>query len=74
MIEVHDRSPIASVELYLMGGGAGFEPTAPMDTVFRATYFVSLAGLTGRTFSLGVRAVDALDHQTVTPTVTVSVR
>ncbi len=69
-----DRSPITSLNLVVVGGAFGFSPVAPNDTVVTAIFPVPLAPLKHSTFGLRAEARDALNHSTVTPTVTVTVR
>lgn len=73
-VEAHDRSHIATVDLRLVGVGFAFPTVRPADTIFMGQFQVPLAGLSGSRFGFSVRAVDVLDHATVTPTVNVSVQ
>lgn len=69
-----DRSLIKSVDLFLIGGAFGFPTIMPDDTVFDVTYPVPLQPYAGGSFQYFARAVDILDHETVSDTVTVTVR
>jgi hypothetical protein len=73
-VSARDRSPIVLLDFILIGATFGFSPIAPNDTVVDVNYPVPLAGLGGRSFAYRVRARDVLNHETVTGTVTVTVR
>jgi len=69
-----DRSKITSLNLVIIGGAFGFSPVAPNDTVATVVFPVPLAPLKHSTFGFRAEARDALNHETVTGTVTVTVR
>ncbi len=74
LVVSRDRSNIKSIELTIIGGGFNFLPLAPNDTAFTAVFPIALNPLKNSAFSYSVRAVDVLDHETVTATVTVTVK
>ena len=73
-VGVHDPSGIKQVDFFLLPPTFGFQPLTPLDTQLAAGYPVSLGQFKHSTFRYYVRAVDVLDHQTVSDTVTVTVR
>ncbi len=73
-VTARDPSGIKFLNLYLVGGTFGFAPLAPNDTAVSVIYPVPLADYRGSSFGFFVRALDVLDRETVTATVTVTVR
>jgi hypothetical protein len=69
-----DRSRIRELDLFLIGGAFGFPTLTPNDTVADVIYPVALQPYAGGSFQFYARAVDILDHETVSDTVTVTVR
>ena len=69
-----DRSNIKTVDLSILGGGFTFPTLTPNDTAFTAVFPVGLNPLKNSAFRYVARAVDVLDHETVSDTVTVTVR
>ena len=69
-----DRSNIKTLELTIFGGGFAFPPLAPYDTVFTAVFPITLNPLKNSSFRFIARAVDVLDYETVSDTVTVTVK
>jgi hypothetical protein len=71
---VADRSVIKSLDLILIGGAFGFPTITPNDTILDVFFPVPLQPYSGGSFQYYARAVDILDFETVTDTVTVTVR
>lgn len=69
-----DVSGIKRVELFLLPATSTFAPIMPFDTAFDAFYPVPLAQFKHGTLRFYARGLDLLDHETVTDTVTVTVR
>ena len=74
VVRVVDRSRIAEISLRLVGTPFAFAPIAPESTVALIVYLIALEPQRGSRFSYSVRAVDVLNHETVTDTVTVTVK
>lgn len=72
--QVQDRSPIGYVAFQALDVPVGFLPVTPDDTLADLYYLFALGQFKHRTFRYYVRATDILDHETVTDTVTVTVR
>jgi hypothetical protein len=71
---IQDRSAIGSVALQVLGLQFGFGPVVVGDTLAELYYSFALGQFKHRTFQYYVQARDILDHETVTDTVTVTVR
>jgi hypothetical protein len=69
-----DPSGIKSVDFFVLPATSSFATLMPLDTVFDTFYSVPLASHKHGTFRFYARATDILDHETVTDTVTVTVR
>lgn len=69
-----DQSRIKRIEFYLVGGLSGFPPVAGDSSVFSVSFPINLSQYKHGSFGFYVRARDILDLETVTPTVTVTVR
>jgi len=67
-------SGIKTVDFTLLPGTFAFPTQSPLDTVFGAFYSVPLGTFKHSTFKYFVQATDILDHETVTDTVTVTVK
>ncbi len=74
VVGVTDRSLIATIDLRLVGGQFGFNPVMPGDSVANVVYPIALSPYSGSSFAYSVRAVDVLNYETVTDTVTVTVK
>jgi hypothetical protein len=73
-VTARDQSVINYLNLIVAGGSFAFSPLSPGDTVAEVTYPIGLTGLSGSSLALQARAVDILNHETVTAPVTVTVR
>jgi hypothetical protein len=69
-----DRSAIRLAELRFLDAPFAFPALTPYDTLVEAQYPVALGQVKHQRFRYFARAVDNLDHETVTDTVTVTVR
>jgi hypothetical protein len=69
-----DRSGIKDVDFFVLPATSSFGTLTPLDTVFDTYYSVPLAQHKHGSFRFYARATDLLDHETVTDTVTVTVR
>lgn len=74
LVVARDRSNIKRLALDITGVGYTFLPLFPNDTVFTVIFPITLSPLKNSSFAYLVRAVDVLDHVTVTDTVTVTVQ
>jgi hypothetical protein len=73
-LQASDVSGIRTLELELLPATASFGTLQPNDTAFAVSYPVPLALFKHGVFRFYARGVDILDHETVTDTVTVTVR
>ena len=69
-----DQTKLFTVTLELSGARSGFPPDTVNDTLFVASYPVSLGALRHQPFSFRVQAVDVLGRDTVTDSVLVRLR
>lgn len=74
VVTARDRSRVQSLWLYVVGGSFGYPPVHGSDTVLTAGFPVPLSGFRGGSFGFYARATDVLGNETVTSTVTVTVR
>ena len=74
LVIARDQSFIKTVELNIIGGGFGFPAVTPNDTTSTVVFPIPLGSLRNSTFAYVARAVDILDHATVSDTVTVTVK
>jgi hypothetical protein len=73
-VDASDRSGVGMVLFNMQPAHYAIDPLAPNDTVFDGFFPITLAGYKHTTFKYWVLARDVLDHETVTDTVTVTVR
>ncbi len=73
-VSASDRSGIKRIEFTITPPTSTFSPIDPADTTFDAFYPIQLATFKHSVFTFSVRAVDILDHETVTRAVAVTVR
>jgi len=73
-VDVSDPSGIKQLEFLLVPPAFGFPTQQPNDTTAVVGYPLQLGQFKHSTFRFYVRATDILDHETVTDTVTVTVR
>jgi hypothetical protein len=73
-VNAEDPSGIKSVDMQILPATFGFPVQSPLDTTFGAFYSVPLGAHKHSVFRYFVRATDILDHETVTDTVTVTVK
>ena len=73
-LTAHDASGIKSVDLLLLPATSSFSTLTPLDTVVDTFYPVPLGGSKHSSLRFYARSRDVLDHETVTDTVTVTVR
>lgn len=73
-VGVRDPSGVKQVDFLLLPPAFGFPTLTPLDTVAVYAYPVQLSTFKHSSFRFYVRALDVLDHQTVSDTVTVTVR
>ncbi len=73
-VSASDRSGIRRIEFTITPPTSTFAPIDPADTAFDAFYPIQLATYKHSVFTYVVRAVDILDHETVTRAVAVTVR
>ncbi len=69
-----DRSGVAMVLFNILPARYAIDPLGPNDTVFTGLFPITLGNYRHSTFRYWVVARDILDHETVTDTVTVTVR
>ena len=74
VVQVRDPSGIKELDLVLSPALFGYPPQAPNDTISNVVYLVQLGVFKHSTFRFYVRARDVLDYETVTDSVTVTVR
>ncbi len=73
-VNAHDTHWVTRLDLVVLDGTFGFSPIMPDTTDVTVSYPIALAGLGNTSFRWFVRATDILNHQSVSDTVTVSVR
>lgn len=73
-VDVRDPSGVKRLDFLLMPPAFSFPTLAPLDTVTQVVYPVQLSQFKHSVFRFYVRTLDVLDHETVTDTVTVTVR
>ena len=73
-VAASDRSNIKELELVLIGAAFAFNPVNPADTFALVNFQIALGPLKHSSFQYYARAKDILDHETVTDSVTVTVR
>jgi hypothetical protein len=73
-VEATDQSGISRLDFFVLPATSSFGTLTPLDTVFDTFYSVPLAPHKHGSFRFYARATDLLDHETVTDTVTVTVR
>lgn len=73
-LEASDVSGIRKIDFLLLPGTFAFGTLTPFDTIFTAFYSVPLSAFKHGTFQYYARGTDVLDHETVSDTVTVTVR
>ncbi len=73
-VAASDRSNIKELELVLIGAAFAFNPVNPADTFALVNFPIALGPLKHSSFQYYARAKDILDHETVTDSVTVTVR
>ena len=73
-LNASDISGIKRVDFFVLPASASFGTLTPLDTAFNAFYSVPLAKYKHGSFRFYARAADLLDHETVTDTVTVTVK
>ena len=73
-VDASDRLGVGTVLFNILPAHYAIDPLAPNDTVFDGSFPITLAGYKHSTFKYWVLARDILDHETVTDTVTVTVR
>jgi hypothetical protein len=73
-VTANDRSGVKSVTFYLLPAVSTPPLVTGADTTFDAFFPVSLGAHKHASFQYYVRARDILDHETVTDTVTVTVK
>ncbi len=73
-LSASDISGIKRVDFFVLPASASFGTLTPLDTAFNAFYSVPLAKYKHGSFRFYARAADLLDHETVTDTVTVTVK
>jgi hypothetical protein len=71
---IRDRTAIGRVAFQVLDLPFGFNPVTINDTLADLYYAFALGQFKHRTFRYFVRTTDILDHETVTDTVTVTVR
>ena len=69
-----DISGIKRIDFFVLPASSSFGTLMPLDTVFNAFYSVPLAQYKHGSFRFYARAADLLEHETVTDTVTVTVK
>ena len=73
-VSASDRSGVGMVLFNILPAKYAIDPLAPNDTVFDGLFQITLSLYKHSTFKYWVLARDILDHETVTDTVTVTVR
>lgn len=73
-VAASDRSNIKELGVVLIGASFVLNPVNPADTVALAEFPIALGPLKHSQFRYYARAKDILDHETVTDSVTVTVR
>ena len=73
-LQASDPSGIKTLEFQLLPPTASFGVLQPNDTAVAVSYSVPLATFKHASFRFYARGTDFLDHETVTDTVTVTVR
>jgi hypothetical protein len=73
-VAASDRSNIKELAVELIGASIVLDPVNPSDTVAVAQFPIALGPLKHSQFRYYARAKDILDHETVTDSVTVTVR
>lgn len=73
-VEASDPSGIRKLDFFLVPANASYGTLTPFDTAFAASYSIPLAQYKHGTFRFFARGTDILDHETVSDTVTVTVR
>ena len=73
-VQVRDPSGVKALDFLLSPAAFGFPTLTPNDTTAELAYPVQLALFKHSTFRFYVRARDVLDYETVTDSVTVTVR
>ncbi len=73
-LSVSDASGIKNLDFRVIPATSTFGTLMPLDTTFEVSYPVPLAQFKHGTFKYYARGADILDHETVTDTVTVTVR
>jgi len=73
-VAVGDRVRLRLVDLQVLDARFSFSPVAPYDSVADAAFPFPLVRLKHSTFRYYARATNILDHETVSDTVTVTVR
>lgn len=69
-----DVSGIKRVDFFVLPASSTFGTLMPLDTTFNAFFRIPLAQYKHGTFRFYARSADLLDHETVTDTVTVTVK
>lgn len=73
-VNASDPSGVGMVELFLQPAHFAIDPLAPNDTVFAGLYPITLSGYKHSQFKYWVEVRDLLARETVSDTVTVTVR
>jgi hypothetical protein len=73
-VDASDRLGVGMVLFNIQPAHYVIDPLSPNDTVFGGLFPIALGGYKHSTFKYWVVARDVLDHETVTDTVTVTVR
>jgi hypothetical protein len=74
LVEAKDRTAVGMIELVLIGTPFAFNPVATLDTSVTVIFPVPLEPMKHSTFAFFARARDVLDFETVSDSVTVTVR
>ncbi|MFI5207787.1 MAG: hypothetical protein ACHQX4_07185 [Gemmatimonadales bacterium] len=73
-VDASDPLGVGTVQFNILPAHYAIDPLAPNDTLFDGSFPITLAGYKHTAFKYWVLARDVLDHETVTDTVTVTVR